>query len=717
MSLILMGRRRGRRQVVAVAAQVRRYDGGSGSTLVSCGFPCRPGDVTESMVAGREVRVFVGGVEQSVAVQPLRGRHPDGTYRALGVQFSYTIPDANPITAEVRFGEVRGTSDISWVEPVESHVYAVSGSTGVANGRVIIPTDPAYLCATWCAFQPLQPATEDTGAPLVNYFGTFAEDRAIVACQTNNALPLSTYDHVRALIALWCRTGNAVYHQLAYLWTGRMMRAYAGGPFGVNGSSLDTISCTSGTWSRGRGDNPSLNVNSRLLVNGRRYDVLTVDSGGLTGTLQADATDPSAPTTFSSGSYRSIEPFFELINPEGLPQESTPGSFIGGLGAQPPEQHTQFHWSCASSYLLTGWKQPWRYLALSKQRRNANNDTLVKSLAVVNFSNPSGVISADQEVRYNLMCFESLMAAQCVEATLAPTGGWANSNAQINMVNQLRWALQAINDNRHAAGNWTDGIRGRASSALSGLGRIAHFHLSLGCKALLHYYLLIERDENIPTWIQETFDVAVQHIEPLLANAAGGGHNTYNFGARWWHYYDADPNKPPATRPEAYLVRTSVSASAGTATFTTTPGSNLANGNVLRVNGNFYLVSGYTSGGTTCTITADPETPSAPLTFGAFDYIIIVNDRNPYTLPMFADTAAFLYAHTGNTSYRSWTERFAEEGNVTPNVLTWGTSSVSLKLFGELFGHNQSAPYFYTKATIPTYTGYSGLSEPPVHTS
>src|SRR5882672_7651715 len=118
--------------VLSVPAQLERFDGGSGSYTITNGVAFKPGDLTTTMLTAKQLRVLVGGVEQQIYVEALNGRHPDGSIKVALIQFIYSF--STPVSAEIRVGEARGTTDIS---------------KQTLNGypsALIFPTSPTYLC-------------------------------------------------------------------------------------------------------------------------------------------------------------------------------------------------------------------------------------------------------------------------------------------------------------------------------------------------------------------------------------------------------------------------------------------------------------------------------------------------------------------------------------------------------------------------------------------
>src|SRR5258705_4539221 len=128
----------------SIAAQIERFDGGSGSYTITNGVAFKPGDLTTTMLTAKQLRVLVGGVEQQIYVEALNGRHPDGSVEVALIQFIYTF--STPVSAEIRIGESRGTIDIS------------KQTLNSFPSALIFPTSPTYLCSAtplWRAITPM----------------------------------------------------------------------------------------------------------------------------------------------------------------------------------------------------------------------------------------------------------------------------------------------------------------------------------------------------------------------------------------------------------------------------------------------------------------------------------------------------------------------------------------------------------------------------------
>lgn len=185
------------------------------SVLVSRAFPLRPGDLSDADATAKKFRVYVSGIEQAIYAEPLRGRHADGSIRAMLVQFRADIPSSTPITASVVLGSARTTTDIAKT-PITTDVAWNMGVSPYQSKAALLPTDPSYLCATLVAGSPLIPAAQ---VDAVSYplFVAYANDRyeALKNTDTTNTSALSDYEHPRGLVSLWCMTGDIKYYTAA----------------------------------------------------------------------------------------------------------------------------------------------------------------------------------------------------------------------------------------------------------------------------------------------------------------------------------------------------------------------------------------------------------------------------------------------------------------------------------------------------------------------
>ena len=176
---------------------------------MSSGFPLKAGQVSATNL--NQVRVYVAGVEQAVALYALHGKFPDGSYRSIGIQFTYTLTHNVPVAAQVKINQgTRATTDLTWIEPTKA--------THVSKRAVIAPTDPVHLCDTFCTLQPLTPATNDTGVAVDWHAAATSKWAGNTQTGTGGKAGTAIYMHQQGLFAEWCRTGDRTYYQWAYDW-------------------------------------------------------------------------------------------------------------------------------------------------------------------------------------------------------------------------------------------------------------------------------------------------------------------------------------------------------------------------------------------------------------------------------------------------------------------------------------------------------------------
>ncbi|KKP67425.1 MAG: hypothetical protein UR66_C0015G0010 [Candidatus Moranbacteria bacterium GW2011_GWE1_35_17] len=191
-----------------IEAQVVRNQAGSGSTLISSGFPLPPGLVTEAMINNGTIRVIVSGAEVATNISALRGRHQDGTLRSMLIQFNYAMAQNEEINAQIIIdGGTRQFSDPTYQRPTFDIVN---------HNNIILPTDPNYLASTQITFQSLLPIGTATVAEEKQY--TTLADNRFDALAISGLTGTARYEEVRAMLSLWVRSGNIKYfnHAVSY---------------------------------------------------------------------------------------------------------------------------------------------------------------------------------------------------------------------------------------------------------------------------------------------------------------------------------------------------------------------------------------------------------------------------------------------------------------------------------------------------------------------
>lgn len=228
-----------------------RFDGTAAVTRCSAGWPGTPGMFTDATIPN--VRGFVDGVEVPIAVQALRGKHPDGSYRAIGVQVRTVASFVKRAFRLEIWSTARSVGNtLAWIEPTQEVPGGEDATDwpAVVHKAVIAPTDPAYLCNTFVALQPLMPATEDVASVAAWTATMEAQWTASIANGTNGGTAI--YDHALGCWAYYCRTGDRAWYEWAYKWG-----VVLGGPEPGSSSTAQTIDFT-------LSDNPGTPTNDAI---------------------------------------------------------------------------------------------------------------------------------------------------------------------------------------------------------------------------------------------------------------------------------------------------------------------------------------------------------------------------------------------------------------------------------------------------------------------
>lgn len=189
-----------------VDVAIMRFDGGSGSVMVSNGIPFARGAVTEATL--NQVHVFVNGAEQAVFTRALGGRWPDGSLRAALVQFNYTIPNAQTIPGYIAIGGGARKMAAPAERPATPKPVAAA-----------LPTSPAYLISTGLAGAVYNPAA--TRAPttmIAQYESDYVRLAALDWKQCGASWSCGRtagYDRAFTLYQEWVRTADPTYWQHA----------------------------------------------------------------------------------------------------------------------------------------------------------------------------------------------------------------------------------------------------------------------------------------------------------------------------------------------------------------------------------------------------------------------------------------------------------------------------------------------------------------------
>lgn len=199
---------------VTVAAQVIRREAGTGECQISSGFPLPPGLVSEEIIRNGSVRVLVNGTEVAANISALRGRHSDGTLRAMLIQFRYPLAKDEVIPAQVIVSEtVRTYPDPAYVRPTRLMV---------ENNNVILPVDKDYMVSTRFTLRNL--LKEGDGSAAEEKFYTALAENRFDDLSIDEIDGTAEYEQVSAMLSLWVRLGDAKFQKEAVkktlLWLG-----------------------------------------------------------------------------------------------------------------------------------------------------------------------------------------------------------------------------------------------------------------------------------------------------------------------------------------------------------------------------------------------------------------------------------------------------------------------------------------------------------------
>ena len=202
-----------------INARVVRNQQGSGTCLISSGFPFPPGLVTEQMITDGTIRIHVNHAEVPANISALRGRHNDGSLRSALIQFTLNMKQGDTLIAQILVGgSPRSFSDPKYIRPTWDIVQ---------NDNVILPTDPDYITTTRITFRGLLPVGKGT-ADEEKQYTNLAKNRFDALAISNND-GTAEYEDFLATLNLWARTGEIKYfdksikgalEQLAYMTPG-----------------------------------------------------------------------------------------------------------------------------------------------------------------------------------------------------------------------------------------------------------------------------------------------------------------------------------------------------------------------------------------------------------------------------------------------------------------------------------------------------------------
>jgi hypothetical protein len=194
---------------------VYRLTGTGGAARVSSGIPLPPGFLFPGQT--EEVRILVAGEEPAVHLEALQSFHPDGSLRAILVQFETALAN-NVIPAELRYGESR-------TQPDPGRVDVQLTLTEPWPEAVILPSDPALLISTDVVGPTVDKMEADRFEPTwqrrFHQFGDpkwAVHEKDYLTIDHNLAIDRNFYDRALAEFAYWARTADVEHFRRAILY-------------------------------------------------------------------------------------------------------------------------------------------------------------------------------------------------------------------------------------------------------------------------------------------------------------------------------------------------------------------------------------------------------------------------------------------------------------------------------------------------------------------
>jgi hypothetical protein len=200
--------------VTNVDVVIHRIAAGTGTVLVSSGMPLPKGLVTSATL--NAFRLIVNNTEIPIFVEPLFGKHDDGSYKSVLIQFLMELTAEQTVNGQLQFGQVG--QRLSTKTPI----------TWQVEDAVILPSSPQYITRTGVLLQTIP--TSDLSVTALNtayeniyatwsarHFTRFSTYGPPTDWRIRNA---NYYDFALASYMQWARTGNIEYWKRA-TWTAR----------------------------------------------------------------------------------------------------------------------------------------------------------------------------------------------------------------------------------------------------------------------------------------------------------------------------------------------------------------------------------------------------------------------------------------------------------------------------------------------------------------
>jgi uncharacterized protein YjdB len=196
---------------LTVDLKVVRFDGGSGTILVNSGIPLPPGYLRDTQL--RNLVVYVSGAEQTLYVEALKGRHPDGSIRSVQVQWRMSVPSSGT-TAQLVLGPNVSRTTVDMAKTTVNYNYQQPLSTAAAA----LPSSPTYLTSTLIVGEISTTTFNSTWHSNFAVWGDPKYNAMMAEYYTMSGdafVNYNYYDAVLSNFAWWVRTGNVEYWKRA----------------------------------------------------------------------------------------------------------------------------------------------------------------------------------------------------------------------------------------------------------------------------------------------------------------------------------------------------------------------------------------------------------------------------------------------------------------------------------------------------------------------
>jgi hypothetical protein len=444
-----------------------RFDGNTGTVRVSGGIPFAPGVMTDPS----KISLWIGGVEQRIAVGNIFGRWPDRvSKRAACIQWEGALTNGVPVEGEIRYGVTRATTDLTYAD----EIYFSSNPLVASRNRkaVIACMDSQYLCDTWVLLTSAKPESSQTTTSLTQYFSTDRSGdlsyRAYAGFSNfNNTFSPgvargtgTTYEHVWARQAAYVRTTSDANRRTYYQEWHELITNLA-----------------------------TEEYSQRLGSNNLAY-------------TQLWAIDPSLPVALSPDSY----------------------ALVG-------EAFTGFFFGLTSGYLLSGYKQCWR--AINRHAGAAFGDAAFHGFSgewIKNNEYASPRFNLHLGIN-PLMCAYVIEATQTIVGGYT-SYGFGRDNSVESWSRDLSTMIDDLDTFKFTTANyaaWKDGVVGMRPTLTVGYppsspiaGRVGVFQALIIANTLRFYYENIKNDSRIPTMLVKLADWAAGQVATFTTGVNTG---------------------------------------------------------------------------------------------------------------------------------------------------------------------------------------------------